>query len=156
MWMDYCTTEISNIRRHIRKQIGQKIENWVPGPRFPFAIWKTFRLKSVRWNQINVHLLWPGMTTTLRTRDSKNVTGPLGEVMKILSLQGIKQRFISCPASRIATVLTELSYTHTHTHTHTHTDTHTGYTGGHRTCIFWLKISTAIYFLFIYVVTKVL
>jgi hypothetical protein len=52
------------------------------------------------------------MSTALRTRDSDNITGRLGEVMKQrLSMQGIKQRFISCPASRIATVLTELSYT---------------------------------------------
>jgi len=63
------------------------------------------------------------MTTTLRTRDSDKVTGRLEKVLKLLSLHGIKQRFFSCPASRIAIVLTELSYTHTHTHTHK------GYTG---------------------------
>ena len=60
------------------------------------------------------------MTTTIRIRDSDNATGRFGEVMKLLSLHGIKQRFISCSDSRIATVLTELSYTHTQTHTHTH------------------------------------
>jgi hypothetical protein len=57
------------------------------------------------------------MPTTLGTRDSDNVTGRLGEVMQLLSLHGIKQRFISCTASRIATVLTELSYTHARTYT---------------------------------------
>jgi hypothetical protein len=93
-------------------------------------------------------LFWPEMTTTLGTRNSDNVTGRLGEVMQLLSLHRIKQRFISCPASRIATVLTELPYTHTHTHT--------GYTGGHGTCIFGLKTPTAIYFQFICVVTNLL
>ena len=59
VWMGYRTTEISNIRRHIQKQIGQEIESWVTGPRFPFAIWKTFILKSIYWYRINVHVTFP-------------------------------------------------------------------------------------------------
>jgi hypothetical protein len=92
------------------------------------------------------------MTTTLETRDTDKGTGRLGGEMKHLSLHGIKQQFISCPASRISTIRTQLSYTHKHTHTRARA----GNTGGHKTCIFGLKTSTAIYFLFIYVVINLL
>ena len=65
-------------------------------------------------------LFGQGMTTTLETRDTDKGTGRLGGEMKHLSLHGIKQQFISCPASRISTIRTQLSYTHKRTHTHTH------------------------------------